>query len=606
MALRYLFCAVVLLGLGMGDVHAEVTLQASVDRQQVEVGDVVQVTVSVAAERLSGLPAPDISVPDGFQLAGSTSSTSTSISIVNGAMTTTRTTTYVFSYRAHREGAFELGPARLTHGGKTYASQAVPVEVVKASGRPQTRVAPGQAVSPTQVQELEENLFLQAVPDKRVAYVGEQVGMTYTLFTRYNLQNVHYGNVPTFTGFWTETLFDAQRLEMRREVVDGREFNAARLKHLALFPTTAGTHTLEQLAVVCDIPASPRSRGLFDLDPFGAFDAFRSRQVTVRSADVAIEVRPLPPGAPAGFQGVVGRFDIRAEATSGEVKAGDPVAVKVAISGTGNMRSVGEPIRPHAPAFRFYDPRAEVETHKQNDLLGGRKIFEYVVIPQKAGLLTLPPFRMVYFDPYRERYETVETASIALRVLPGEQMPAPLVSRDEVRVLGEDIRHIKPDREWLAHQDALLYARGGFWALHLAPLFGVVGAYFYRRHQERLQSDVAYARRRRARSEARKRLSEANRLRASDDAAAFHAEIHRALAQFLADRLNCSAAGLTSDLVAVALIQRGLAEEIAKQVRSIFAQCDQARFAPVQATRAQMDQLYAQAEGLIDDLDRRI
>lgn len=606
MGLRYLTCAVLALCLWIADAHAEVTIQASVDRRQVEVDDVVQVTISVVAERLTGLPAPEIPMPDGFQLAGSTSSTSTSISIVNGAMTTTRTTTYVFSYRARREGVFELGPARLTHGGKTFASQPVRVEVVASSGQPQTRVAPGQAADPVEVQELEENLFLQAQPDKRVVYVGEQVGITYTLYTRYNLQNVHYGHVPTFTGFWAETLFDAQRLEMRREVVDGREFNAARLKHLALFPTTAGTHTLEQLAVICEIPAPSRSRGLFDFDPFSAFDALRSRQVTVRSGDVAVEVRPLPPGAPAGFQGAVGRFDIRAEAALVEVKAGDPVAVKVVVWGTGNMRSVAEPTRPDVPSFRFYDPKSEVETHKQNDRLSGQKTFEYVVIPQKAGLLTLPPFRLVYFDPDRKRYETAETAPVALRVAPGEPVPASIVSRDEVRELGQDIRYIKPDREQLAHQGALLYARGGFWALHLIPLLGVVGAYFYRRHQERLLGDVAYARRRRARSEARKRLGEANRLRASGDAATFHAEIHRALAQFLADRLNCSAAGLTSEQAVVALAQRGIAEETARQVRSIFAQCDQARFAPVQATRTQMDHLYALAESLIDDLDRRI
>ena len=66
----------------------------------------------------------------------------------------------------------------------------------------------------SEIREIEQNLFLQAIPEKRVVYVGEQVGVTYKLFTRYDLRNVQYGHVPTFTGFWAETVFDAQRLNM--------------------------------------------------------------------------------------------------------------------------------------------------------------------------------------------------------------------------------------------------------------------------------------------------------------------------------------------------------------------------------------------------------
>ncbi len=592
------------------DAGAQVTLQLSVDRSQLEVDDVVQVTVSVEAQQLSGLPSPEIPAPDGLQMIGSTSSTSTSISIVNGTMTSTRITAFVFSYRARQEGTFTIGPARITYDGKTYASDPVRIQVVKASGQAQTRPtpAPGESVDASEVREIEENLFLQAVLDKRSAYVGEQVGVTYKLYTRYNLQNVRYGNVPTFTGFWAETLFDAQRLDLKREVFDGRAYNVAELKRMALFPTTAGKHTLEQLEVVCDVPVTSRSRGLFDFDPFGSFDPFRSRQVTVRSADVSMTVKSLPSGAPSHFNGAVGRFDIRAEATTNTVKAGDPISVKVVVWGTGNLHTVVEPTRPDAPIFRFYDPKTELMTQKQGDKFGGQKTFEYVVIPQKAGALTLPPFQLAFFDPDQDRYQTVETASVALQVLPGEKAPETLsgLNQEQVRVLGEDIRYIKPDHSQLTNQGRLLYERGGFWVLHLFPLMGVAGVYVYRRHQQRLEGDVAYARRRRAKSDARKRLSEANRLLQEVDSAAFHAEIHRSLAQFLADRLNRSAAGLTSEMATVALSERQVPEPVIGQVRSIFALCDQARFAPGQAGREQMAEMFEKTELLIDELGRYI
>lgn len=600
-------------GLAMGlvtDVFAQVTLQLSVDRSQVDEGDVVQLTVSVEAQQLSGLPTPELPTPNGFQLIGSTSSTSTSISIVNGSMTSTRTTTYVFSYRARQEGTFTFGPARMSYDNKNYTSDGVQVSVVKGSGQAQTRpnAAPGESLSSSEVKEMEENLFLQALPDKKSVYVGEQVGVTYKLYTRYNLQNVRYGQVPTFTGFWAETLFDAQRLDLKREVVDGRAFNAAELKRMALFPTTAGQHTLEQLEVVCDIPVASRSRGLFDFDPFGSFDPFRARQVTVRSADVTLMVKSLPAGAPSSFNGAVGHFEIRADAAQNSVKAGDPISVKVTVTGMGNLHTVSEPSRPNAPIFRFYDPKTELTTQKQGDRLGGQKTFEYVVIPQKAGAVTLPPFRLAYFDPERERYETVSTAPIALRVLPGEKAPEPIagMNQEQVRVLGEDIRYIKPDQAHLVNQGPLLYERGGFWLLQFIPLIGFVGAYVYRRHQARLEGDVAYARRRRARSDARKRLSEANRLLTVGDSAAFHAEIHRSLAQFLADRLNRSAAGLTSEQAATALSERKVPDAVVGQVRSVFSACDMARFAPGQARQEQLADLFGKTETLIDELGRHI
>ena len=604
---RWIFLCGVLFALlwAQGVGAQDVTVQASVDRTRVEVGDLIRFTVEVEAAQMGRVSAPQVPTPDGLQLTGSTSSTSMSVNIVNGEMTTKRTTAYIFSFRAEKEGAFVLGPAQLTHEGGTILSDHVRVEVVKRSGRPQTRPAPstGRSMGGAEIQEIEQNLFLQAIPEKRVVYVGEQVGVTYKLFTRYDLRNVQYGHVPTFTGFWAETVFDAQRLNMQREVVDGRAFNTALLKRLALFPTTAGKHTLEQLEVNCEIVAGRRSHGLFDFDPFSAFD---TQQVTVRSGDIEIEVKPLPAGAPKGFGGAVGQFEMRAEAIPGQVKAGDPVAVKVVVQGAGNLHAIDEPIRPDRARFKFYDPKTHLETQKQG--ISGQKTFEYVAIPQRAGQVILPPFTLAYFDPVQRRYKTVQTEPIALHVTPGERMPQPVdgLRGEEVRALGSDIRYIKPDRIQLADQGLLLYQRGGFWLLQLIPVLGVAGAYAYRRHRVRLEGDVAYARRRRSRSEAQRRLGKAKGLMEAGDSAGFHGEVHRSLAQFVADRTNRAAAGLTADHIGAVLVERGVDAQVIAGVQDVFDQCDQARFAPGQISAAQMQALFAQTEDLIGALERCI
>ena len=585
----------------------DVSMQASVDRTRVEVGDLIQFRVEVEAAQMGSVSAPQVPTPDGLQLTGSTSSTSMSVNIVNGEMTTKRTTTYVFSFRVQRVGSYVLGPAQLAHEGKTLRSDQVRIEVVKRSGRPQTRPAPstGRSMGQSEIQEIEQNLFLQAIPEKRMVYVGEQVGVTYKLFTRYDLRNVQYGHVPTFTGFWAETVFDAQRLNMQREVVDGRAFNTALLKRLVLFPTTAGKHTLEQLEVNCEVVGGRRSRGLFDFDPFGAFD---TQQVRVRSGDIEIEVIPLPAGAPKGFGGTVGKFEMRAEAIPGTVKAGDPVAVKVVVQGAGNLHAINEPIRPERSGFKFYDPKTNLETRKRGTRISGQKTFEYVAIPYKTGQVILPPFILAYFDPVQKLYKTVQTKPITLQVTPGEQMPQPVdgLPGEEVRALGRDIRYIKPDRMHLADQGLLLYQRSGFWLLQLIPVLGVAGAYAYRRHRVRLEGDVAYARRRRSRSEAQRRLGKARGLMEAGDSAGFHGEVHRSLSQFVADRTNRVAAGLTADQIGAMLVERGVDAQVIAGVQDVFGQCDQARFAPGQISAEKMQALFAQTEDLIGALERCI
>ena len=118
-------------------------------------------------------------------------------------------------------------------------------------------------------------------------YVGEQVTVSYKLYTRRALRNISYGRLPAYTGFWSEALFDAQRASFVREVYGGREFNAMRLKTMALFPTASGRQALDELEVVCQVQKRARRRNLLDVDDFFGFG--NSREVRARSEDVEIE-----------------------------------------------------------------------------------------------------------------------------------------------------------------------------------------------------------------------------------------------------------------------------------------------------------------------------
>ena len=126
-----------------------------------------------------------------------------------------------------------------------------------------------------------------------------------------------------------------------------------------------------------------------------------------------------------------------------------------------------------------------------------------------------------------------------------------------------------------------------------------MGALLFKRRQSRLSGDVAYARRRRSSSNARKRLARAKHFLGEGSSGAFYSELNDSLSQFLADRLNVSAAAITPDSAGELLLRQGSDARIADEVRSLLEQCDYARFSSDSTAGDDRKAHYRQAEELI-------
>ena len=587
------------------------SFSATVDRTRASVSDQITLTLSVIGEGLGNVPEPELPRMNDFTVVGRNSSSSTQISFANGNLTATKTVNFIYILQPNHEGSFTIDAASIRYEGETYATNPIPVEVIPAGTPPGSGAGtvPQQAPASPEVAELEANLFLEVVSDRKQAYVGEQVTLIYKLYSRYQLRNVQYGKAPTYTSFWAEAMFDAQKLDFRREVRGGTAFKAAILKRIALFPTSPGKKTLDQMEIGCDIPVRTRRRSLlFDFDDFDIFG--RVQRVTVRSEHLTIQVKPLPPGAPAGFRGAVGEYRMRVSSTPKSVVEGDPISVKLTVSGTGNLETVRETERPESRDFKIYDPKVSKSIQKTGDQIGGSKIFEYVVIPKRAGSISLPRFEFVSFNPRKREYVSSSPAPIRISVSPRKRSPEEdgnfRLAREEVTQVGRDIRHIKTDAGDLQDQSRALYQSWFFLSVQTLPFLAVAAALFYRRRQERIRGDVAYARRRRSKGEAARRLKAARKNLDNREGPAFHAEVYRALSQFLADRLNIPAAGLTGEAVSEHMLEKQVDAELVALVRDIFDRCDFARFSPTMVQDGEMDRVYQETEAVIEALERKI
>ncbi len=578
-----------------------IQFEASVDRTRVGQTDPIRFTLSIVSnENIGHLPAPEISLKD-FYVEGP--SVSTRVDMINFNTSFTRELVYVLY--AKRTGKIKIGPARLELGGENYQTKAIEIEVVKSSNR---RSSKGNArTDKVDEPSLEDALFVSAQVDYKRAYVGQQITVEYDLFYRFRLHNVGFKEIPTFAGFWVKDLFVAQQLNSHREVVEGVTFNVAPLRRVALYPTSAGTYDIGVLAISCDIPKQRGRRGSL-VDEFFSGDPFfsRSQSVIVRSEELEVEVLPLPEkDRPQEFTGAVGRFQLRAEAQPTHVPAGDPVTLQVIVEGQGNLAAVQAPKIQVGAGVKLYDPTLEEEEKIVDGLYGGRRLFEYILIPEEGGMMEITPVRFVYFDPYESRYQTLESEPIIIRSegTVGEVVVEGYgLSRKDIEAVGQDIRYIKPDVEELG-MGVLVHRSFLFWMLQGTMPVVFFALLILQRHQRRLKGDIAYARQRRAKGEAAKRLAHADELLAAGEVVAFHAEVQSAVLEFLSDRLNLAAAGLTRETSAEILEGRGVDAETVESLRDLLTRCDFARFAPTESSPADMAEARRLAGELVEGLE---
>ncbi len=584
----------------------DISFEAAVDRTRVGTSDPIRLTLTIVAnEVIAHMPAPKISLKD-FDVEGPVpiDAQQSYYDMVAGISQVKYTRELIYTLYPKRAGTFVIDPARLEIDGESYLTKAVQVQVVQGALRKAPLASQRGSRAGGQEVFIEDNLFLLTRSDFEQVYVGQRLIVDYDLYYRFQVHNVGFKEEPTYPGFLVEELYGAQRLNPRRETIDNVDFNVDLLRQVALFPTSAGSHIIAPMVLSCDIATGGGRRR-----NFGGFDVFMGRStqtVVVPGEQLKINVLPLPTKErPKEFSGAVGRFKIRADVQPRQVAVGNPVTLKVEIGGEGHLTGVEAPKLAGLEGLEVYDVKVHENIKKDRGFYGGSRMYEIILMTKERGILEIPPLEFAFFNPYSETYEIDRTA--ALRItgqgeMEEEEAPSFGLSRKEIQAVGQDICYIKPDIQQ-ARRSAVFYKSAAFWVFQALLPLAFLGLLLLQRHQRRLDGDVAYARRRRAKGEAGQRLGRAGQLLGEENGKEFHAEIQRAVLAFVADQLNLPAAGLTSDICTRVLHERGVAKEIVDELQYLLVECDLARFAAVRFTQEEMEKVRTEAEKIIADLE---
>ncbi len=600
----WLFVATTFLAASM--LQAQVNVTATVDRTRIGLHEEFFLVVEISGS--GGEP----KLPDMNAFANVTgSSTSTNIQMINGRFS--QSVTYQYSLMAQTTGKFTIGAVEVEVKGQVYRSQPIEIEIVAGAAGQQSPGQPGagrgqQGEAPP---DLEGSLYLEAKVDRNRVYQNEPVVVRYRIYTRLNISSYGIAALPNYSGFWTEEFPMPQQPQTRREVINGQTYLVAEIKKTALFPQTVGKKKLEPLTIECEVQAPRRrSRDIFDQffdDPFLS----RTTRQRISSRPVEIDVLPLPEeGKPANYAGAVGNFSITASVDKTQIKANEAISLKVRANGVGNIKVLPNPSITLPSDFEVYDPKISENLNHDNDQISGSKTWEYVIVPRFQGSHEIKPIALSYFDPRAKTYKTAVTAPIMLTVEKGAGDFSPAigggVSKEDVRLLGQDIRFIATAPLPFARVAEKVYTAPWFVLLLALPVCALLAAFVYQRHQEKLSTNVAYARSRKAGSLAQKQLASARKFLQKNDEKNFYAEIQRALRGFLGNKLNLAEAGLITDDVERMLAAKNVPPEIIRDYLTCLQTCDFVRFAPTASNGRAMQEFYEQSRHALETLEKAL
>ncbi|HYE97207.1 MAG TPA: BatD family protein [Rubricoccaceae bacterium] len=558
--------AFILLAASWSAASAQVAVHAYVDRTVVGAGEIVTYTLEARGD-LRGLGDPEPPPARGLTLVQRTPTLRSFVRSSGGA----DELTVRWRYRAERSGTAELGPARVPISGRVFTTDPIRVEVsgnAPSLGRPAPSPSPDPPSSGS-------DLFVRAEPSSRRVVVGEQVVVDYVLYFAPHLQPRRSQVTAAWDtqGFWREELEVPPALTVARSVaVGGRAMMAVTVRRVALFPTRTGPLDLGPLPFEVDLV-----RSLDDDSPFAPFfNPFAARFDTelVRAPALTLVADPLPPGAPAGFSGAVGRFAMEAALERPTARAGEPVQLTVTIRGTGNIATLGAPALGLPPALEAFDPDEARNVDRNAAPLVGEKTFTFTLVPRQGGRAEIPALAWSYFDPEARIYRTLGAGPFTLTVRgPAAPAAAATEAGPDPNVPMGLMTHARWRRAGDAPRSAPLLLAGGV----VLPLLALVAVAAARRRKDREAASSPERTQRRAPSEARRRLRVAHQ---TLEGSAFYAEVERLVRAFLSDRLGLPGRGLSRTALDAALAQRGASEVARAEVSALLAACELGQFAP--------------------------
>ena len=556
-------------------------------------------------------------------LSGPNQSSSTQMQIINGVVTQSVSYTFTYILQASKEGTFNIEPASISVDGKEYKSNPLNIRVIQSSNKGQAQQQRGAQQQQQQQQaagsqEIDaKSLYLKASVNKANPMIGEQINVSYKIYTTVNISQYSVQEFPSYAGFWTQDIGGkSQQTKQYYEVIDGQRYLVAEIHEKAIFPQKGGELTIDPMAIECVVQVQTRTRrstGDPIFDQFfnnSFFGSYQNVKKALRSNPIKVNVKPLPlNNKPQSFSGAVGSFNFSSDIDKTELKANEAISLKFTVSGTGNVKLANKIDVDFPPDFEIYDPKITFSDQNAGNTIGGHKTFEYLIIPRNAGEYTIKPVQFSYYDLSKKNYITLTSPEYFINVSKCEGVPTSVsysgVSQEDIKYIGSDIRFIKTGKFPLQSVGSYFFGSIHYYILLILPVVLFVMFIIIWRSQARKRSNILLMKHKKATKVSRRRLRQAKEYLKQNKKEEFFVELSRALWGYLSDKFGISLAELSKESVYEALLKKNVNEDIINQFIDTLNECEFARFTPGDTT-AVLDNIYNQGLDIISKIEREL
>lgn len=557
-----------------GIAHAA-NFTASLDRKAITLGESATLTLNFEG----GSPArfPSLAIPN-VRIIGQ--GKSQQFVYVNGQATTSISQT--FALTPTQIGEYTVPPFSVEIGGQNFQSQPIKLTVTK----PDPATAPKVGT-------------LKLVIPKQEVYLGEivPVDIQLNIFQNY-AQKVQLSQPPRFKeeGF---TLGKMLQPTQTGAVVDNQRVIVVSFKTFAV-PAKVGNLNIGPATADVSVPRPDSRRTVF-----GEYVDWQP--LTLEGEPQVLKVLPLPTeNVPPGFSGAVGNYSLTMSVSPTNIAVGDPVTIKIQISGQGALESIRLPEQTDWNQFKVYPPTSEFQPA---DPAGqsGVKTFSLTAVPESTSVKELPQFKFAYFNPDLKLYQSLTQPATPLTVRPSAASlpPPPLAGSgsptDSNQPPARDVVHIKPRLGAISLSQVSLIKRPWFLALQAIPLLTWIGFLIMRAQREKLENNPKLRRQRQVEQILRDGIKDLHSHAAANQPESFYALVFRLLQEQLGERLDLPAASITESVIEDRLRPKQVSEETLSATHNLFQACNQARYAR-QSSNEQLISLIPTVEKTLNQL----
>ena len=530
---------------------------------------------------------------EGFRIVGGPSQ-QVSQSWINGRSSFNKS--YSYFLLPTQKGALTIRQATVEINGQIYKTNPIRINVTAAVEQPRDPNDEPQISA-------DDAIHLVAEISKGNPYVNEPITVVYKLFFSYNIGITNWRelNKPKYNDFWSQNI-DIKQLVAEEGRYKGEKYRYIVLRKTVLYPQKSGKLEIEPLSLDIDVQVPTNRRNIF-----GQVQLVEDNK-RVSAGSKTITVRPLPEaGKPEGFSGAVGKFNFTVTPSKTNLKNGESLDLKVAVSGTGNLKLFTLPRPVVSSSIELYDPVHNEKIQTPLSGMNGQISDLYTIIPQFKGKYPIKPMSFSYFDLGSGRYKTITSPEIMINVLDGPSASEnPVVANSgvpKVRVsAGEQFQFIKLKTNLTDIKQDDFFGSTLFDVLMILPFLTIPMIVLFKKKKEAIDADVYGNKIKMNNRLAKKYLSEA-KLQINNKEP-FYIALEKAMHNFLKAKLHIETSEMSKDKIKEILLSKNANIETVQSFVDLTENCELARYAPSTSVAIQQD--YDKAVNIISELEKQI